>query len=89
MREDEIELELLLALRDMARRQSDTAEILHLEPGEVAIQVGASETSVRNVLKDLLLEGFAEPFANTLTDHAEDGHCRITPEGMAEIRRRR
>ena len=89
MKEDEIELELLLALRDMARRQADTAEILHLELGDLAKRLGTSEVEVRIVLKDLLLEGLAEPFANTLTDQPEDGHCRITQHGMAEIRRRR
>jgi hypothetical protein len=87
LEEENVRRELLLALRDMARRQSGTSEILHLDLPEIAARIGATDLEVRNGLSDLLLEGLAEPFANTFTDHAEDGHCVITPAGMTELRR--
>ena len=85
----DVRRELLLALRDQAHKQSDTAEVLHLDLAEIASRVGADAAIVRAELKDLLLEGLAEPFAETFTDRAEDGHCRITGEGMSELRRLR
>jgi len=87
MDEEGVRRELLLALRDMARRQPQVSEILHLDLSDIANRIGATSVEVRNGLSDLLLEDLAEPFANTFTDHAEDGHCVITPAGMAELRR--
>lgn len=86
MNKADIQRELLLALRNMARRQADAAAILQLSIADVASQAGASETATRDVLKDLLLEGLAEPYTTTFEDRAEDGHCRITERGMEELR---
>lgn len=76
-----------MALRQMAHRQETTSEILHLDMADVAARAGVSREAVKASLIDLLIEGFAEGFAETLTDHASDGHCRITAAGMEELRR--
>jgi predicted ArsR family transcriptional regulator len=84
--EGEIRREVLVALRDLSRQQNDTAAILSLDLEAIAGRLGVSRAEVRNQLCDLLIEGYAEGFAETQTDRAVNGHCRITPAGLAALR---
>jgi hypothetical protein len=82
----EVEQAVLKALRDLLRKQAKTSAILALDLMQVAESVGATRDTVQDALIDLLAAGKAEGYAETFTDHKEDGHCRITALGMASIR---
>jgi hypothetical protein len=79
--------EVLAALRDMSHRQEATSSILKLDLEAVARRTGVSVQLVKSELTDLLTQGLAEAFAESFTDRASDGHCRITDAGLAEFRR--
>ena len=71
----------------MAHRQARTSAILDLKiPGLAAVS-GFSEDRLQDALVDLLAEGQVEPYAATMDQSAEQGACRITGQGMREIRR--
>lgn len=81
-----LRVEMLMALRDMSHRQEERSEILALDVDDLARRTGTSLEAVKAELTDLLNEGLAEGFAETFTDRASDGHCRITAEGLRELR---
>jgi len=83
---DDIKQGVLKALRELGRKQARTNEILSLDLDEVALSLGNSRDAIEDALVDLLAEGKAVGYAETFTDRKEDGHCRITPIGMAAIR---
>lgn len=80
-------LVILRELRDMARRQARTSQVLDLQIGELAVASGFSAERLEDTLVELLSEGIVEPFAATQSQSAQQGACRITGEGMRELRR--
>jgi hypothetical protein len=82
-----LRLELLRALRRMNRAQNNTAEILALDVDGVADVLGVPGDRVRGVLGEMVLEGLVEESAATYGHGPEDGACRITGDGLRELRR--
>jgi hypothetical protein len=87
MTEQNARREILAELRAMSHRQEETSTILRLDVEAIASRLGVSSAEVKGELTDLLHEGLAEGVAETFTDRASDGHCRITAAGLAELRR--
>ena len=81
------ELVVLRELRDMAHRQARTSQILDLRLDALAEASSLPIDRLQDALVDLLAEGFAEAYAATMGQSAEQGACRITGEGTAELRR--
>lgn len=85
--DEDLRLEVLNALRRMNRAQQNAAEILCLDVSGIAAVIGVKTGRVQAVLSELILEGFVEPNAETFGHTAVDGACRITGEGLRELRR--
>ena len=78
---------MLEALKRMMRAQTGS-EIPELDVDGVADVLGVDGDRVRSVLRELLLEGLAEPAAPHHGRSAQDGSCRITGDGLRALRER-
>ncbi len=83
----DVRLEALRELRQLRRRQGRTSAVLSFDISDISRRLRVEPDTIQDVLTDLLAEGFAEPYYATLGQLAEDGACRITAAGMAELRR--
>lgn len=77
---------LLTSLRRLHRKQQNTSEILTLDVAGIALVLNVSESFLREVLGEAILEGLVEGYAETLESSAVDGSCRITPSGLERLR---
>lgn len=82
-----LRVQLLRALRERNYEQDQTNEILRFDVDAFAAASGAGRDAVSRRLRDLLNEGLAEPYVETLGESAIDGAVRITPAGIRELRR--
>ncbi len=80
-----LEQEMLKELREMARRQARSSEILTLNLDAFAARHVIERDVAQDVLVDLLNSGKAEPYAPTFGQSAEAGSARITQLGMSSI----
>jgi hypothetical protein len=78
--------ELLLALQRMNRMQSSSARILSLDVDGVGDVLGVPGDRVRGLMSELLLEGLIEEYAAAYGHGPEDGACRITGDGLRELK---
>lgn len=78
--------ELLEALFGIHRAQVDEFVVLYLDIEGLALILEVNPARLRGVLADLLLEGLAEPYAESFGQRAADGRCRITATGIQELR---
>lgn len=85
---DELQLRraLLGALRELNREQQRTGRIDKLDVEGFASERNLEPEDVRDQLPDLITEGLVEPYAETFGNTARDGACRITAEGLGELR---
>lgn len=86
MRETEVRRDLLEGLRDLNREQQKTGRIENFDVEGFAEDHEMDPEEVRDLLTDMIEEGLVEPFAHSFGNTARDGACRITREGMRELR---
>jgi hypothetical protein len=86
MRETEVRRDLLGGLRDLNREQQKTGRIENFDVEAFAEDHDMDPEQIRDLLTDMIGEGLVEPFAESLGNRARDGACRITSEGMRELR---
>jgi TIR domain len=83
--DDDLEFELLGALRRMSRAEQNTSTILSLDIPGLADVLGVDIRRIREVLGEMRLagtiEGYVETFGHTLTE----GACRLTREGFQKL----
>lgn len=85
--DNELRFALLGALRRMNIAQQSVSGLLSLDVGGVAAVLGIAIDRAKGALSELLLEELAEPYVETFGHVAADGACRITGEGLRELRR--
>lgn len=86
MRETELRRDLLRGLRDLNREQQKTGRIENFNVERFAEDHDMDSEQVRDLVTDMIEEGLLEPFSETFGNTARDGACRITREGMRELR---
>jgi predicted nucleotide-binding protein len=77
---------LLARLAEMYREQAVAPSILVLDVEGIAKQAVVEVPVLQAVLRELIDEGLAEGFAESLGQTAVDGACRITAEGLRRLR---
>lgn len=86
MRETQVRRDLLKGLRDLNREQQKTGRLENFDVKRFAEEHDMDLEEVRDLLTDMIEEGLVEPFADSVGNTARDGACRITREGMRELR---
>ena len=78
-------LVVLTELRRLRRAQASSSAILDLDLTALANTEDVPREDLQNELVDLLAIGYAEPYAATMDQSAEQGACRITGAGIAAL----
>jgi hypothetical protein len=78
-------LVVLSELRGMRRAQASSSAILDLDLTALANTKDVPREDLQNELVDALAMGYAEPYAATMGQSAEQGACRITGAGLAAL----
>lgn len=86
MQENALRRAILERLRDLNRATQTTGKITGFDIAAAAKDIGVSEQDVMNALADFLTEGLIEPYAESMSQGATQGACRITARGLQTLR---
>ncbi len=87
--EDELRRELLTALRRQNLAVEVNSSAVGIDVDGMAAVLGVRPQTLRGVVSELIVEGLAEPYADTFGKTASSGRCRITAEGLRLVREAR
>jgi hypothetical protein len=86
--EEDLRRELLTAMRrqNLVRASTSGSLTIGIDVEGIAAVLGVPAQRLRGMVSELIIEGMAEPYGDTIGSSPESGCCRITGEGLRALR---